>query len=540
MDNATQSTSTPGGATAPIPDMTGQTLGEFKLLRRIGQGGMGQVYLAEQISLKRKVALKVLRPDLAANETALRRFKLEAESVARVTHANIVQVHYIGEDRGIPFMALEYVEGRNLREYITKKGPPELLIALSIMRQVAAALQRASELNIVHRDIKPENILLTRKAEVKVADFGLSRVLEGNKPALNLTQSGVTMGTPLYMSPEQVEGKPVDHRTDIYSFGATCYHMFAGEPPFRGSSAFEVALKHVKEEPPPLSSIRPDLPPELCALVHKMMAKDPAQRHANGLALLKDIARVREALQGATGHIPLATASVEAIPIPAAVPVAAPSGQRKLILLVAGTLLAACLLGLGIGWLNQRGKQPGDAEENASAEPVPANETVSLKVREQKRREMIDEMLDPASGYKDARTAILFCFSYALPLLDQPGRLDEADRVFLQLESIKKEDYSIAGKLGHGIVLALKDDWRQSTDTFLAVQKLRQPGTGLARLFGDMLGANPQLGRWLREALHRNEVNSGGDSVKLMPHSLWFPGGKGPKKDGRRPGQKTS
>src|SRR5262245_13134009 len=293
-------------------DLTGKTLGDYQVLRKLGQGGMGQVYLAEQQSLKRHVALKLLRSDLDANETALKRFKQEAEAVARVTHANIVQVYAIGEAEGLHFMALEYVEGRNLRDYIALKGPPELLLALSIMRQVASALQRAGEAGIIHRDIKPENILLTKKGEVKVADFGLSRVLEGEQPAVNLTQSGVTMGTPLYMSPEQVEGKPVDPRTDIYSFGVTCYHMFAGEPPFRGASAFEVALKHVREEAPPLQSIRPDLPPDLCAVVHKMMAKDPAERYQSGKDLLKDLALLRESIGGQTGYLPLAaTAFVE-------------------------------------------------------------------------------------------------------------------------------------------------------------------------------------------------------------------------------------
>src|SRR5262249_54747063 len=153
------------------------------------------------------------RPELTANAGALDRFKREAEAAARATHANIVQIYAIGEADGIQFMALEYVEGRNLREFLDKKGPPETLVALSIMRQIAAALQRAGELGVIHRDIKPENILLTRRGEVKVADFGLSRVLSEAGPALNLTQTGMTMGTPLYMSPEQVEGKPVDPRT---------------------------------------------------------------------------------------------------------------------------------------------------------------------------------------------------------------------------------------------------------------------------------------------------------------------------------------
>src|SRR5437588_299090 len=204
-------------ASAPAADLTGQTVGDFFILRVIGSGGMGQVYLAEQSSLKRKVALKFLRPELAANPTALGRFRREAEAVARVTHANIVQVYSIGEADGRHFMALEYVEGRNLRDYLARKGPPDLPVVLTVMRQVAAALQRAAESNIVHRDIKPENILLTRKGEVKVADFGLSRDLAGDQD-LSLTEEGTTMGTPLYMSPEQAQGHALDARSDIYSF----------------------------------------------------------------------------------------------------------------------------------------------------------------------------------------------------------------------------------------------------------------------------------------------------------------------------------
>ena len=162
-------------APADAVDLTGKTVGDYQVLRKLGQGGMGAVYLARQVSLKREVALKFLRKDLAENAVALKRFQAEAEVMARVTHANIVQVFAVGEHDGQKYMALEYVEGRNLRDYLERKGPPDLPVAISILRQVAAALQRASEIGIVHRDIKPENILITRKVEVKVADFGLSR-----------------------------------------------------------------------------------------------------------------------------------------------------------------------------------------------------------------------------------------------------------------------------------------------------------------------------------------------------------------------------
>src|SRR5579871_108930 len=281
--------SVPAEPLGASPDWSGRNLGDFHLLRRLGQGGMGQVYLAEQISLKRKVAIKTMRTDLAVSAVSLQRFKAEAEAIARVSHANIVQVYAIGEEAGLHYMALEYVEGRNLGEFLAKKGPPELALALRIMRQVAAALLRAGELGIIHRDIKPENILLTKRGEIKVADFGLSRCFTDEVSTQHLTQTGITLGTPLYMSPEQVQGQPLDPRTDIYSFGVTCYHLFAGHPPFSGQTPFEVALHHVQTEPVPLNEIRPDLPPELGTIIHKMMAKKVEHRYQNCGELLKDM-----------------------------------------------------------------------------------------------------------------------------------------------------------------------------------------------------------------------------------------------------------
>ncbi len=291
-------------AAQPQPDLTGRTLGDFQILRRIGTGGMGQVYLARQLSLKREVALKLLKGELSANPVALARFEAEAQAVAKLNHPNIVHIHAIGEADGLRYMVLEFVDGRNLRDYMARKGPPDLPVTLSVMRQVALALQKAHEQGIVHRDIKPENILVTRKVEVKVTDFGLSRFFSTDGPALNLTQSGVTLGTPLYMSPEQVQGHAVDHRSDIYSFGVTCYHLLAGEPPFRGATAFEVALKHVQEFPRPLSELRPDLPPDLCGMVHKMMAKNAGDRYQSARDIVRDLVKVRDGL--ATGTAPLA------------------------------------------------------------------------------------------------------------------------------------------------------------------------------------------------------------------------------------------
>lgn len=273
-------------------DLSGRLVGDYQVLRRLGRGGMADVYLAEQRSLKRKVALKVLRAELAADQMYVKRFHNEAQAAASLVHANIVQIHEVGCVDGIHFIAQEYVEGKNLKQFILSQGTIDARLAVSVMRQVASALHRAGTRGIVHRDIKPENIMLSRTGEVKVADFGLARVM-GNGEAMNLTQVGITMGTPLYMSPEQVEGKQLDPRSDIYSLGITCYHMLTGVPPFRGETALAIAMQHVKNEPDRLENHRDDLPVGLCRIVHKMLAKSPGDRYPHAAELLRDLRDLR-------------------------------------------------------------------------------------------------------------------------------------------------------------------------------------------------------------------------------------------------------
>ena len=270
-----------------MPIFPAGKLGDLRLLRRLGRGAMAEVYLAEQCRLKRRVAVKILKPALAEDHTYLKRFEREAQAAASLVHANIVQIHEVGHAEGLHYIVQEYVAGLNLRQWISRYGPADLGRALSIMRQTASGLAKASDAGVVHRDIKPENIMLTPEGEVKVADFGLAR-LAGDTQATELTQVGMTMGTPLYMSPEQVEGKPLDSRSDLYSFGATCYQMLTGNPPFVADTALGVAVQHLKREPKPLESLRPDLPPALCRIVHKMLAKDPAGRWQSPRELLRE------------------------------------------------------------------------------------------------------------------------------------------------------------------------------------------------------------------------------------------------------------
>lgn len=321
----------------------GQMLGEFKLLRRLGKGGMATVWLAEQTSLHRQVALKLLRSDLMADQTYVKRFQTEAKAAAGLNHPNIVQVYVIGEADGQHFIAQEYVQGSTLKSYLRKRGAVDLQLGLHIMRQVASALQTAGEQGIVHRDIKPENIMLTKKGEAKVADFGLAQLTLGGEK-LNLTQEGVTMGTPLYMSPEQVHGKKLDVRSDIYSFGVTCYHMFAGRPPFQGETAVAVAVQHLQDEPRPLREFRPDLPQPLCDLVHRMMAKRPEDRYPDAATVLEDVRKLIKALRetGRLDQVKLVDLEVEKRPKTFA-------GRHPWVVLSLLCLLAAGL-SAAVGW----------------------------------------------------------------------------------------------------------------------------------------------------------------------------------------------
>jgi serine/threonine-protein kinase len=230
-----------------VPDLVGKKLKDFYVMRRLGRGAMAEVYLAQQQSLGRQIALKVLNADLARDPNYVRRFHHEARA----------------------------------------DGSLEPPLVLDILRQVAAALTKASSEGIVHRDIKPENIMLAGSGEVKVADFGLARVM-GDAGA-NLTQIGVAMGTPLYMSPEQIEGREIDSRSDIYSLGVSAYHMLAGEPPFTGDSPLTVAVQHLNQAAAPLDSRQPNLPAPLVATVGRMMAKKPADRFSDPAALWDEL-----------------------------------------------------------------------------------------------------------------------------------------------------------------------------------------------------------------------------------------------------------
>jgi serine/threonine protein kinase len=264
---------------------------------------MADVYLAEQESLGRQVAVKVLRPETAREPTAVQRFAQEARAAATLAHGNIVQIHEVACVDGIHFLAEEYVAGPSLKAWLAARGPLDPRQAVWVLAQVGLALVRSAGQGIVHRDIKPENLLVTASGEVKVADFGLARVL-ATADGLDLTQEGMTLGTPLYMSPEQAEGRPVDPRSDLYSLGATAYHLLAGRPPFSGDTSLAVALAHIKEPPTPIATLRPDLPAGLAAIIDRLLAKSPADRQQTPTELLQAVEAVEAAVATGSRHMP--------------------------------------------------------------------------------------------------------------------------------------------------------------------------------------------------------------------------------------------
>lgn len=260
----------------------------YQVIKMVGRGAMGEVWLAEDRKLKRKVALKFLSlsPALARSEQAeaVERFYREAQAAARLTQQSIVIIHDVDEIDGRHFISMEYLEGLTLDELISR-GPLSVKQAARITAQVADALAYSHSHGIVHRDIKPENIFLLADGRVKVTDFGIARVVGSS----TMTQAGTIMGTPGYMSPEQVKGEQADQRTDIFSTGVVLYELLSGVKAFDADSLHSVMYKVVNEPPPPLSSLRPGLPGWILGVVERATAKDPASRYQDASSLAEDL-----------------------------------------------------------------------------------------------------------------------------------------------------------------------------------------------------------------------------------------------------------
>ncbi|MGH2829655.1 MAG: Stk1 family PASTA domain-containing Ser/Thr kinase [Actinomycetota bacterium] len=259
----------------------------YELGERLGLGGMAEVYLGKDRVLGRTVAVKTLLTQFAHDPSFIARFRREATSAAQLNHPNIVGVYDSGSDDGRQFIVMEYVEGRTLKDVIREEGPLLPERAVEIAAEVCSALQYAHAAGIVHRDIKPANIMINRRGEVKVADFGIARAASGE----TVTQTATVLGTAQYFSPEQAQAAPVDARSDLYSLGVVLYEMLTRQVPFTGASPVAIAYKHVKEDPIPPSRLNADVPPSMEAVVMKGLAKNPDNRYQSAQEMRQDLER---------------------------------------------------------------------------------------------------------------------------------------------------------------------------------------------------------------------------------------------------------
>jgi TolB-like protein/predicted Ser/Thr protein kinase len=311
--------------------MIGKTISHYRILEKLGEGGMGVVYKAHDTKLDREVALKFLPPYLTSDSVEKERFYQEARAAAALTHANIAVVHEIGEHEGQLFIAMEFVEGKTLKEIATEDSL-SIKKALDIAIQVCEGLAAAHEKGIVHRDIKSDNVMVMPKGQAKIMDFGLAKV----KGASRLTKAGSTIGTAAYMSPEQAQGEEVDHRSDIFSFGVVLYEMLTGKLPFRGEHQAALIYSIVHDEPQPVARFNERVTPEIEHIVAKALAKDGEERYQHADDLLADLRHERKNLEHRgterlTGAMPAATVPARRW------------WRSKLMLGVAGVVLLAVL-----------------------------------------------------------------------------------------------------------------------------------------------------------------------------------------------------
>jgi serine/threonine protein kinase len=339
------------------PLRPGDSFKGFEVLKILGQGGMGVVYKARQQSLNRLVALKLLNSQLASSEEFAARFDREAKVLASLNHPNVVQVYDFGKEEGLLYLVMEHVDGPTL-EYVMKQKKQDSARFVAVVRDVARGLERVHEAGLVHRDIKPANILIAKDGTAKISDFGLAIETEG---AQKLTQSGMFVGTPHYVSPEHAQGKKVDGRSDLYSLGVILFEGYAGRPPFQAPSATALLLKHVNDAPPALYKLAPQSPKAVQEIVRRLLAKNPAARYDSASALARDLDRAMDETQSPPKAVPGTTRT-----FPAPAPQATKS--KLSVIWIAVGVLTVALIGILIAVFGGNSEPPREEEK-----PIVAN-----------------------------------------------------------------------------------------------------------------------------------------------------------------------
>ena len=353
--------------------LVGRTVGHYRFLEKVGQGGMGVVYRGQDTRLNREVALKLINPELLADADIRRRFLREAQAASALSHPNVCTIHAIEEFDDQLFLVLEFLEGSPLRRRAAELRR-DLKVLFDSLIQAAEGLAEAHRSGIVHRDIKSDNVWLTPRGSVKIMDFGLAKQVrapaggsEGTAPTEMATSTGVTLGTVQYMSPEQALGRPVDGRSDIFSFGVVLYEIGTGVMPFTGASSYEVFDHILRRDPPPPSSVNSELTHEYDRITLKALRKDPGERYQTASDLAVDLRALRrEMFPPSQSQVPVAVPAGAALP-PAPAPTPAPKASRlSSLALVLGTVLS--VVGLTIGGVALMGGRPGAPQAKAESQ----------------------------------------------------------------------------------------------------------------------------------------------------------------------------
>ena len=390
----------------PASDLVGQVVADrYHIVKKLGEGGMGQVYLGEHVKMGRRSAIKVMNPSMVHDPDAVARFNREASNASRINHPNVCAIYDFGETPdGLIYLAMEFIEGEPLTDLLEREGALPIARASSIFLQVAEALQAAHDLGIVHRDLKPDNIMLARRKGggdvVKVVDFGIAKAVGGDDAGQKVTKTGLVVGTPEFMSPEQLSGDTLDGRSDLYSLALVFYRMLSGKLPFEATTVQETMIKRLTDEPTKLAEARPDLsfPPGLQPVLDTALARTPMERYQSVAKFAADVAAItgrpaghavpttRAGLADTEGKTqlldtsltggPTTRISAKRVPAPAAPP---PPRKRGLMPVAIGIVV---LLG-GVGaWVMLNGGQKNNGNQTALDTSRVASDTVKLGSRQ--------------------------------------------------------------------------------------------------------------------------------------------------------------